>query len=117
MSDEGRPMAAAPPHREPVTTGPGARVSATDASPIHGHSGRGRIRLQPDPQEGVGELRRAVRVLGGRVLDGRTTLGRELAAWKQELVRDLGGPETVSTQQAALVELAVRTKLLLDSVD
>jgi hypothetical protein len=30
---------------------------------------------------------------------------------------DLGGPDAISTQQAALVDLAVRTKLLVDSVD
>jgi hypothetical protein len=110
-------MVAAPRQREPLTTRATDRSSATDASPVRGYPGRGRPRLRPDPHEGVGELRRAVRVLGGRVLDGRTTLGRELAVWKQELIRDLGGPETVSTQQAALVELAVRTKLLIDSVD
>jgi hypothetical protein len=33
------------------------------------------------------------------------------------LIEDLGGPETISTQQAALVDVAVRSKLLLDSID
>jgi hypothetical protein len=51
------------------------------------------------------------------VIDKRTAVGRALADWRQELVRDLGGPETVSTQQLAVIDLAVRTKLLLDSID
>jgi hypothetical protein len=32
-------------------------------------------------------------------------------------LRDLGGLETISTQKCALVDLAVRTKLLVESVD
>jgi len=32
-------------------------------------------------------------------------------------VQDLGGEEALSTQQRALVELAVRDRLLLESVD
>jgi hypothetical protein len=33
------------------------------------------------------------------------------------LITDLGGPAAVSTQELAVVDLAVRTKLLLDSID
>ncbi|HLK11092.1 MAG TPA: hypothetical protein VKW76_06910 [Candidatus Binatia bacterium] len=54
--------------------------------------------------------------LGSRALPTkRTALGRALRAWKADLVRDLGGDP--STQQAAIIDLAVRTKLLLDSID
>ncbi len=42
-------------------------------------------------------------------------MGKRLAEWRADLVRDLGGE--VSTQQAAVIDLAVRTRLLLDSVD
>jgi hypothetical protein len=49
------------------------------------------------------------------VLDGRTTLGRELADWKADLIHNLGGD--VSTEQAAVIEPAVRTKLLRESID
>lgn len=66
-------------------------------------------------RHGLTRLRAAVRTLGPRVLDKRTTLGKALASWKADLVRDLGG--NPSTQQMALIELATRTKLLLDSVD
>jgi len=33
------------------------------------------------------------------------------------LVADLGGREALSTQQVSLIELAVRTRLMLDSID
>lgn len=69
---------------------------------------------------GVHTLKAAVRGLGARglkVVDRRTSIGKALTAWRADLVRDLGGDTAISTQQAALVDLAVRTKLLLDSVD
>jgi hypothetical protein len=44
-------------------------------------------------------------------------LGRALHGWRESLVADLGGPDAISTQQIAFVDLAVRTKLLVDSVD
>ena len=50
-------------------------------------------------------------------LDRRTSIGKALAAWRGELLADLGGIENVSTQELALVEEAVKTKLILDSVD
>jgi hypothetical protein len=84
-----------------------AAVAATKArarKPKRGYSKHGLIRL-----------RAAVRELGPRVVDRRTHVGKQLAAWKADLVRDLGGD--VSTQQAAVIDLAVRTKLLLDSID
>ena len=54
---------------------------------------------------------------GANVIDGRTKLGRALAEWRAELVADLGGESAVSTQQLAVIDLAVKTKLLLDSID
>jgi hypothetical protein len=33
------------------------------------------------------------------------------------LVNDLGGDDNISTQQAALIDLTVKSKLLLDSID
>ena len=41
--------------------------------------------------------------------------GKALAQWRQDLIRDLGGD--VSTQQDAIMSLAVKTKLILDSID
>jgi hypothetical protein len=52
-------------------------------------------------------LRRAANTLGNRVITRRFRLGRALWQWRSDLVDDLGGPESVSTQQVAVVELAV----------
>jgi hypothetical protein len=62
-------------------------------------------------------LKQAVRELGSRAIDRRTTVGKALTCWRAELVNDLGGPEAISVQQAALVDLAVKTTLMLDSID
>lgn len=69
------------------------------------------------PMHGTTALKQAVKTLGSRVVDRRTTMGKALAAWRSELLSDLGGVEAVSTQELALVEEAVKTKLILDSVD
>src|SRR5262245_48290711 len=85
-----------------------ARRPTTRAS---NHTPRGYSR------HGLTVLKGAVKGLGGRVIDRRTTLGKALAQWRAELINDLGGPGAVSTQEAAVVDLAVRTKLLLGSID
>jgi hypothetical protein len=64
---------------------------------------------------GLNPLKKAVNTLGNRALDKRTVTGKALAQWRNDLIRDLGGD--VSTQQDAIISLAVKTKLLLDSVD
>jgi hypothetical protein len=40
-----------------------------------------------------------------------------LKRWKLELVADLGGRDNVSTQRAAIIDLACKSKFLLDSID
>ena len=74
---------------------------------------------QKPPREyrkhGLTVLERAVNTLGNRVIDRRTTTGRALAKWRADLIQELGGD--VSTQQSALVDLCVRSKLLIDSID
>ena len=42
-------------------------------------------------------------------------MSKALVQWRADLIRDLGGD--ISTQQDAIVTLAVKTKLLLDSID
>ena len=69
------------------------------------------------PKHKLNVLKKAVRNLGSRAIDQRTTLGKALAQWRKELIEDLGGPEAVSTQKQAIIDLAVHTKLLLDSID
>ena len=68
-------------------------------------------------KHGLTRLKHAVNTLGNRAIDRRTTIGRALAAWRAELLTDLGGIEAVSTQELPLIEEAVKTKLILDSVD
>jgi hypothetical protein len=59
--------------------------------------------------------------LGPRPLDQtrdlQSPIGQALAEWRRDLTQDLGGPESITTAQAGMVELAVRTKLMLDSLD
>jgi hypothetical protein len=66
---------------------------------------------------GVSTLKQAVSTLGSRTIDRRTAVGKALAAWRSELLADLGGIENVTTEELALVEEAVKTKLILDSID
>src|SRR5947199_5046963 len=66
-------------------------------------------------KHGLVTLKATLRPLGPRVLDRRTHMGRALAAWRADLVRDLGGD--VTTAQAAIIDMAVRSRLLLDSID
>ena len=69
-------------------------------------------------KSGVYTLKKAVQTLGSRALPPKSTaLGRALHEWREALLADLGGVEAVSTQRLALVDLAVRTRLLVDSVD
>ena len=68
-------------------------------------------------KHGLTTMKQAIKGLGGRVIDKRTTLGKALAKWRSDLIQDLGGRESISTQQEALVDLAVKSKLLLDSID
>jgi hypothetical protein len=66
---------------------------------------------------GLISMKKALAGLGSRAVDGRTSLGYALKKWRKDLINDLGGPENVSVQQEALVDLAVKSKLLLDSID
>ena len=66
---------------------------------------------------GLPTMKRSIKALGRRTIDRRTTVGKALAAWRSELLDDLGGIESVSTQELAIVEEAVKTKLILDSID
>jgi hypothetical protein len=58
-----------------------------------------------------------VKVRGLSAIDKRTTAAQALLAWRRELIRDLGGEELLSAQRLQLVELIVRTRLYVDSLD
>jgi hypothetical protein len=44
---------------------------------------------------GLRPLREAVKRLGGRVIDKRTSLGKTLAKWRADLIDDLAAPPIV----------------------
>jgi len=66
---------------------------------------------------GLSTIRQGVNELGRRAIDKRTRTGKALAAWRKELIADMGGDDNVSTQQKTIIDLIVKQKLLLDSVD
>jgi hypothetical protein len=66
---------------------------------------------------GLFTLKRALIDLGSRAIDGRSSVGVALRRWKADLAQDLGGDDSISTQQETLIELAVRSKIMLDSID
>ena len=68
-------------------------------------------------KHGLTTLKAAMRVLGGRAIDRRTAMGRALEDWRHSIIQDLGGVDQTSTQQRQVIDLAVKTKLLLDSID
>ena len=68
-------------------------------------------------RSGFYAAKKALARFGQQVIDGRTLLGRALSQWQAALVSHLGGQDAISAQQQAVVDLAVRTKLLLDSID
>ncbi len=72
---------------------------------------------RPYSRHGLNALKARVKVRGLQAIDMRTVAARELIAWRNELIADLGGGQAVSAQQRALVDLATRTKLYLDSLD
>jgi hypothetical protein len=68
-------------------------------------------------RHGLNALKARVKVRGLTAIDMRTAAAQALLAWRRELTADLGGEEAVSAQQRALIELAVRTRLYVDSLD
>lgn len=74
------------------------------------------IGTRRNPKHGLSTLKRAVKELGNRAIDPRTKVGRALRQFRTEIVSDLGGEQNISAQQRELVNLAVTTKLLHDSI-
>jgi len=66
---------------------------------------------------GLTTMKKALKALGSRAIDRRTSTGKALEAWRRELVADLGGKDAVSVQQLAVIDAALRTKFILDSID
>jgi hypothetical protein len=58
-----------------------------------------------------------VKLAGMDAIDHRTSAARALLQWREQLITDLGGLEHLSAQRLGLVELACRTKAIVDAVD
>ena len=67
-------------------------------------------------RHGLNVVKARVKVRGLAAIDMRTAAAQALVAWRCELLSDLGGEESVSAQQMALVDMAVRTRLYVDSL-
>jgi hypothetical protein len=73
--------------------------------------------LPPRCRTGLNALKAKVKIRGLSAIDVRTVAGRELVAWRRELLEALGGVDVVSPQRRAIVDVIVRTKLYIDSLD
>lgn len=73
--------------------------------------------LQRRHRHGLNTLKARVKCRGLGAIDRRTNAARGLIAWRNELLAALGGSEAVTPQRAALVDMAVRTRLYIDHVD
>src|SRR5262249_11436646 len=61
--------------------------------------------------------RRALNEFGLRAIDGRSELGVAIRQFRASIVRDLGGEAAISAQRRAVLDIAIRTKLMVDSID
>ena len=68
-------------------------------------------------QSGYWAAKRALMRFGSYALDGRSSISKALDELRSALVNDLGGPEAISKQQDIIIGLALRTHLLLESLD
>ena len=66
---------------------------------------------------GLSSARRALKALGSRDIDGRSSLGKTFARWRSDLVADLGGEAKISTQTGLIVDEVVRLQFLAGVVD
>ena len=66
-------------------------------------------------KHGFHSAKKALSEFGQRAIDGRSAMGRALADSQADLERDLGGD--LSAQKSTIVELACRTRLLVDGCD
>ena len=56
-------------------------------------------------------MKKAVKALGVRAIDGRTSLAKELEAEQRELIAALGGTSEISPQQKRIIEILAQKRL------
>jgi hypothetical protein len=74
-------------------------------------------KLTPAKRPDMHGIRTAVMVKGCWKIDHRSLAAKALFRWKKQLVLALGGEGEVSPQRMCLVDLAVRTRLFIESLD
>lgn len=60
---------------------------------------------------GLGTLKKAVKQLGAKVLDGRCRLAKELENERHELTQALGGESEVSPQERAIIQMIAQKRI------
>jgi hypothetical protein len=68
-------------------------------------------------RHGLYALQRVVKDAGERWYDTLGETGQALREWRDGILADLGGPDAVSAQERAIVELATKTYLMVESID
>ena len=68
-------------------------------------------------RHGLTPLLKAVSKRGLNAVDGRSALAIAARDWRAGLIADRGGPDEISTATKALIELAVRQWLIVESID
>ncbi len=63
-----------------------------------------RCRRYPTKFNSGRDIPRKVRKAGITSIDARTRVGRRVLTWRDGLIQDLGGPDSLSQQQLAMVE-------------
>src|SRR5262245_43385268 len=66
---------------------------------------------------GLKVAKRDMKRFGNRAIDRRTRFGKALQQWRADIIRDLGGEAVLSAQEHAVLDIVVRLKLMLDSID
>jgi hypothetical protein len=66
---------------------------------------------------GLTALKRVVSAKGIDGLDARTTAVRSVNEWRAQIIADLGGLENIPAAKLVLVEMACRTRVLVDHAD
>src|SRR5689334_18458577 len=61
--------------------------------------------------------RRALKEFGLRAIDGRSTVGVAIREFRTDITADLGGIDVLSVQEKTIVDILIREKLMLDSID
>jgi hypothetical protein len=68
-------------------------------------------------QSGFWAARRALQTFGEHAIDGRSAIAKALQKLRVQLINDMGGEAAISTQQRVVISLALKTHLLLESLD